>query len=126
MFACDSFIHAVCGQNLTVNSGMISSPHYPSYYPNHVHCEWSVTVSLGHFIRLRFLFFDLEDHPSCQNDHVTVYDVSSKSMIGRYCGKRYPVFVESTGHELRVLFSSNAQIRGAGFKAHYTSKKSKQ
>ena len=41
--------------------GEITSPDYPSDYPNDADCEWHITVDPGFVIRLTFLEFDVED-----------------------------------------------------------------
>ncbi|KAM9471236.1 ovochymase-2 [Clarias gariepinus] len=58
-------------------------------------CSWSISVPDGKIILLEILKFDLEDHPLCQSDHLTVF-----------AGKDLPIGeedVESHGLFFRVL-----------------------
>lgn len=36
-------------------------------------CSWSISVPGSKRILLEFLKFDLENHPLCQSDHLTVF-----------------------------------------------------
>jgi len=63
------------------------------------------------------MFFELEDHPSCSQDYVSVYDREKR--IGLYCGRRYPEIVESTGNQMIVRFESNGKVERMGFHARY-------
>ena len=114
-----------CARNLTGDSGVVSSPHYPSYYPSLLNCLWRITAKPGHVIRIQFMRFELEYHRECRADYVAIYDVSSESVIGRYCGRQYPEFVESTGPKLLISFKTDARNTATGFKATYTVVKSK-
>ena len=69
------------------------------------------------------MYFELEDHPACHRDYVSVHD--GKKMIGKYCGRRYPEFVESTGNTMIVSFKSNNEVERSGFKARYEAVPSK-
>ena len=108
-------------------SGMILSPHHPGYYPPLTRCQWIINVPRGNIIKLRFLEFQLEDHPSCFNDFLDIYSGSKfRKFIGRYCGERFPAFVESSSNVMVITFKSNDNIAGLGFKLHYTSEKGKE
>ena len=117
-----------CNRNFTNSSGYIFSPHYPSYYPPLSRCRWTISVPQGNVIKLRFLEFQLEEHPSCLNDFVEIYSGQAKARrkIGRYCGQRYPDFLESLSNVLEITFVSNANITRSGLKLHYTSWKGKR
>ena len=51
---------------------------------------------------------------------MSVHD--GKKMIGKYCGRRYPEFVESTDNTMIVSFESNSEVEKLGFKARYEAK----
>ena len=114
-----------CREHLTSKSGSITSPYYPGYYANNSWCEWLMTASVGHVIRLEFLYFRLENESSCFNDYVEVFDGSSTSSVslGKYCGQNYPAILESSSKDLLVVFKSNHRIVRTGFKAHYYARK---
>ena len=81
----------------------------------------------GTTIKLRFLEFQLEDHPSCDNDFIEVYSGQAKARtkIGRYCGQRFPAFIESSSNVMEITFVSNDKGTRSGLKLHYTSRKGK-
>ena len=105
-------------------SGIILSPHHPGYYPPLTRCRWTINVPHGNTIKLRFLEFQLEDHPSCFRDSLEIYSgLNSRKFLGRYCGERFPAFVESSSNIMVITFETNDKITGLGFKLHYTSEK---
>ena len=113
--------------NFTASSGFIFSPHYPSYYPPLSRCHWTINVPPGNNIKLRFLEFQLEDHPSCFNDFIEVHSGEGKTrnFLGRYCGQRFPAFLESSSNLMVITFVSNEKVTRSGLKLHYTSEKGK-
>ena len=55
-----------CGANkplIVINSsrGEITSPDYPSAYPNNADCQWHINVDDGFVVQLNFVEFDIED-----------------------------------------------------------------
>lgn len=50
---------SVCGGDLTIDSGEIKSPGFPSHYPNDINCEWKIIVANGSGIKLTFLEFEV-------------------------------------------------------------------
>ena len=46
--------------------------------------------------------------------------------MGRYCGERFPAFVESSSNVMVITFESNDNIAGLGFKLVYASEKGKK
>ena len=108
-------------------SGIILSPHHPGYYPPLMRCHWTINVPRGNTIKLRFLEFQLEDHPSCSKDSLEIYsELKSTKLLGKYCGERFPAFVESSSNVMVITFESNDKITGLGFKLHYTSEKGEE
>ena len=76
-------------------------------------------------IRLEFKYFQLEDHPTCQNDYVEVQDglTLSSRLLGRFCGNVFPTIIESTTNKMLVRFKTNDKTVRTGFKALYFSQK---
>ncbi|CAH3185718.1 unnamed protein product, partial [Porites evermanni] len=113
--------------SFTTMSGIILSPHHPGYYPPLTRCRWTINVPRGNTIKLRFLEFQLEDHPSCFKDSLEIYSgLKSRTFLGRYCGERFPAFVESSSNVMVITFKSNDKITGLGFKLRYTSEKGEE
>ncbi|XP_015770385.1 PREDICTED: uncharacterized protein LOC107348826 [Acropora digitifera] len=87
--------------------------YYYYYYPNHYGCcNWTISAPYGNFIKLRFIAFQLEEHPSCSGDYIEVYDgyYGEFKLLGRYCGQRYPSFLKSSSNILKILFSDKSRI----------------
>lgn len=117
---------SACDGNFTNSSGLMFSPRYPGYYPPLIRCRWLIKVSSERTIKLRFLEFQLEDHPSCYNDYIEVYDGgTSRTLLGRYCGQRFPEFLQSSSNIMEIIFVSDEKITRAGLKLYYTSEKGK-
>lgn len=121
------FFSSECNINFTNSSGFILSPHYPGYYPPETRCHWTINVPPGNIIKLRFLEFHLEDHPSCYNDFIEVYSgqANARRKIGRYCGQRFPAFLLSSSNFMEIMFVSDDKVTSSGMKLYYTSEKSR-
>ncbi|OCT92187.1 hypothetical protein XELAEV_18015242mg, partial [Xenopus laevis] len=50
-----------CGGTLRGQSGIITSPHFPSEYYNNADCTWTILAEVGDTIALIFTDFQLED-----------------------------------------------------------------
>ena len=56
-----------CGENKpqtffgVASSGELTSPNYPSVYPDDADCQWHINVDFGYVVKLTLLEFDLED-----------------------------------------------------------------
>nr|XP_054494656.1 CUB domain-containing protein 2 [Agelaius phoeniceus] len=113
-----------CGGQLTGLSGEITSPRYPESYPNDAECRWSIGgASGGGPLTLVFADFQMEGGQSCGFDYVALFDgpTIAAPSLGRYCGSaRPPRTVSSTPH-LLIIFKSDFNIGGRGFKAHFYS-----
>ncbi|XP_078372311.1 uncharacterized protein LOC144655983 isoform X2 [Oculina patagonica] len=113
-----------CDRNFTDPSGLIFSPRHPGYYPPLTRCLWMIKVPPENTVKLRFLEFQLEDHPSCFNDYIEVYNSGkTKTFVGRYCGERFPEFIQSSSNVMEINFVSNEKVSRAGLKLHYTAEK---
>eukprot|EP00073_Rattus_norvegicus_P047115 XP_017449270.1 PREDICTED: CUB domain-containing protein 2 [Rattus norvegicus] len=111
----------VCGGVLTGLSGILSSPEYPNNYPNNVECHWLIRASGPATVKLVFVDFQVEGSEECMYDHVTVLGAPGPAHGHHYCGSTRPPTLVSLGHELQVVFKSDFNIGGRGFKAHYFS-----
>ncbi|KAK1165222.1 CUB domain-containing protein 2 [Acipenser oxyrinchus oxyrinchus] len=113
----------VCGGVLTGLSGIISSPDYPDNYPNNAECYWTVRVSDHTVVSLVFLDFQLENNEECNFDYVATFDGSAMTdkHLGNYCGGNKPPDIISSTNQLLVVFKSDFNIGGRGFKAYYFS-----
>uniref|UniRef100_A0A8C3F7U3 CUB domain containing protein 2 n=1 Tax=Chrysemys picta bellii TaxID=8478 RepID=A0A8C3F7U3_CHRPI len=113
----------VCGGVLTGLSGMITSPDYPENYPNNAECRWIIRAVPNSIIKLVFTDFQMENNEGCNFDYVAVYDgpTMGDMHLSHYCGNMKPPDIVSSTHELLVVFKSDFNIGGRGFKAYFFS-----
>ncbi|KAF3858008.1 hypothetical protein F7725_011209 [Dissostichus mawsoni] len=118
----------VCGGVLTGLSGVISSPGYPLEYSNNADCSWAIHVSNTSVVTLVFLDFQLENNEGCNFDFVALFDgpTVTHHHLGKYCGADRPPIIVTTSNHLLVLFKSDFNIGGRGFKAYYYSDECQQ
>ncbi|NXX00933.1 CDCP2 protein, partial [Larus smithsonianus] len=113
-----------CGGQLTGLSGEITSPRYPESYPNDAECRWSIGgTGSGGPLTLVFADFQVEGGEGCGFDYVALFDgpTAAAPRLGRYCGSARPPRTVSSTPYLLVLFKSDFNIGGRGFKAHFYS-----
>ncbi|XP_032700051.1 CUB domain-containing protein 2 [Lontra canadensis] len=111
----------VCGGVLTGLSGVLTSPEYPDNYPNNVECHWVIRASGPATVKLVFMDFQVEGNEECTYDYVAVLGGPGPAHGHHYCGSMRPPTLVSLGHELQVIFKSDFNIGGRGFKAYYFS-----
>uniref|UniRef100_A0A8B9ENC1 CUB domain containing protein 2 n=1 Tax=Anser cygnoides TaxID=8845 RepID=A0A8B9ENC1_ANSCY len=106
-----------CGGQLMGLSGEITSPRYPESYPNDAECRWSIGAAGGP-ITLVFADFQMEGGQGCGFDYVALFDgpTATAPRLGRYCGSTRPPRTVSSSRHLLVLFKSDFNIVGRGFK----------
>lgn len=125
LFSSLSLWSDMCGGVLTGLSGIISSPGYPEEYSNNADCSWTVHVSNRSMVSLVFLDFQLENNEGCNFDYVALFDgpTTKHRHLGNYCGSGKPPDTITTSNQLLVVFKSDFNIGGRGFKAYYYSGK---
>jgi len=70
------FYTLACGGILKQPSGIIQSPKNPEQYLKNQMCKWIISVNESSQIQLNWLSFSLDNHLTCNNDYVEVYDNS--------------------------------------------------
>uniref|UniRef100_A0AAQ4PKQ5 CUB domain-containing protein n=1 Tax=Gasterosteus aculeatus aculeatus TaxID=481459 RepID=A0AAQ4PKQ5_GASAC len=115
----------MCGGVLTGLSGVISSPGYPHEYSNNADCSWAIRVSNNSVVTLVFLDFQLENNEGCHFDFVALFDgpTVTHRHLGKYCGAERPPNTVTSSNHLLVMFKSDFNIGGRGFKAYYYSER---
>ncbi|XP_057713569.1 CUB domain-containing protein 2 isoform X1 [Corythoichthys intestinalis] len=113
----------MCGGVLTGLSGVISSPGYPAEYSNDADCTWLIRVSNSSAVTLLFLDFQMENNEGCHFDYVALFDgpTVTHHHLGTYCGTDKPPTTVTTANQLLLVFKSDFNIGGRGFKAYYYS-----
>ena len=108
-----------CGPRFrTEFSGRITSPGYPSNYPNNMDCEYILTYpEQGMNVRLVSNSFEMESSSGCGNDYLAIYDGRDyrDRLIGRYCNSFPAGGVITTGTSMMVRFRSNWRVSKKGF-----------
>lgn len=61
---CRLFCAAICGGEISKDSGQIQSPNYPDDYRPSKECVWRITVSEGYNVGLSFQAFEVT-HSLC-------------------------------------------------------------
>ncbi|XP_020628103.1 tolloid-like protein 1 [Orbicella faveolata] len=112
---------AECGRTLQDRSGTFTSPGFPRSQKYKL-CEWRISMTPGERISLNFTIFGLRRGSNkCKDEYVEIRDGHFKSspLIGKYCGKRTPPAIWSTGSRLWIKYSSGDVVGRLGFKASY-------
>ncbi|TSQ92663.1 Ovochymase-2 [Bagarius yarrelli] len=89
-----------------------------NYSNNDREHSWSISVPGSKRILLEFFRFDLENHPWCQSDHLTVF-AGEGLPIGRFCGSRSPAPLLIHSNTATLQFMSDFSISGLGFSVHF-------
>ena len=101
--------------------GTYYSPYFPYQYVNNRTCGTLIMndFSVGNdtLLQLQVHKFSLEDSKNCSHDSVTIYDGDNETfpLIGRYCGNKFPIFMQSTGANLFAVFESDFNKTSTGF-----------
>lgn len=111
-----------CKYEITTPNGQIFSPNYPEMYPAKKDCIWHFSTTPGHRIRLSFLFFEMEPHPECAYDHISIFDGDSpdNATLGRFCGSKSPHPISANTNEMYMVFKSDASVQRKGFVASHS------
>ncbi|XP_065114614.1 cubilin [Paramisgurnus dabryanus] len=115
---------SACGGVIGLNDGdppgYITSPNYPSNYPQNIDCVWIVHVPNGEAVQLDFEDdFYIEPHTGCLYDYIEIRNgpTSDADLIGRLCGNTRPSTQHSTGTTMYIRFRTDTSIAHIGFKA---------
>uniref|UniRef100_A0A1I7X9P4 CUB domain protein n=1 Tax=Heterorhabditis bacteriophora TaxID=37862 RepID=A0A1I7X9P4_HETBA len=86
-----------CGTVFRLSHGVISSPHYPEFYPNNnSKCEYlidPVNANQNTVIILKLIDFDLSEikydysRSPCTGDNIEIKDVTNNRVVVVYCGE---------------------------------------
>uniref|UniRef100_A0A672RJ07 CUB domain-containing protein n=1 Tax=Sinocyclocheilus grahami TaxID=75366 RepID=A0A672RJ07_SINGR len=90
--------------------GYITSPNYPSNYPQNINCVWIITVPNGEAVQLDFEGnFYIEAHTGCMYDYIKVRDgpTSDAALMGRLCGNTHPSTQHSSGTTMYIRFRTD-------------------
>ncbi|CAG5131222.1 unnamed protein product, partial [Candidula unifasciata] len=110
--------YQVSRYDLTVASGDVTSPQYPTGSSSNVYVTWTITVAAGNLVTLNFADYGLGE---CGKDYIEVFDGkhSGCNLIARFCDSQQPKTVTSTERSMHIIYSSLGNTAEKGFKASY-------
>ncbi|XP_062860601.1 ST14 transmembrane serine protease matriptase a [Trichomycterus rosablanca] len=104
-----------CGGTLTGLTGTFTSPHFPSYYPANIRCEWTIQVPSNMHVKVLFSKFMMSvgDPKTCPKDYVQVNNE-------KLCGTLPSSTIRAgTSNQMTVVFHSDASYVDRGFNATF-------
>nr|XP_006823537.1 PREDICTED: cubilin-like [Saccoglossus kowalevskii] len=109
-----------CDASFTVGNQFIQSTNYPLSYPPNQDCVYTVSNTQG-CISLQFLDFNLEAHPTCDNDYLMIQDLGDSALDRKLCGGNLPqIWTSTSGNDVAITFHSNDNIQDKGFYIYET------
>ena len=107
---------------MIATKGIIKSYIDPSTqeYSEETNCRW-LFKQQGGIVMINFKSFDIERSANCSKDYVMIQDgvQATSPVLGKFCGNEIPAGVNSTGHDLMVIFVSDGKNNGKGFEFEY-------
>ena len=109
-----AFVHAACDDVFTEETGVITSPNYPTSYPANSDCTFYVSVPAASRIRVEFNVFALE------NNHDNLYygvgrNNAVASALGTLSGTFIPDPIEFEDGVVWFRFISDQSVEYNGF-----------
>ena len=102
---------AVCGDYSSL-MGTLTSPFYPTAYPDDTECIYTISQAVGTFINMTIIMFDIsvidsfgrEEYFCNLIDFLEIRDGPSQNspLIGRFCGTNIPSYIVSTQNLLWI------------------------
>ncbi|XP_070071373.1 cubilin homolog [Drosophila takahashii] len=116
-------VPASCGGHIVASNGMITTPGFHNLqdssnvanYSTNVECVWTVQVTNGYGIGLRFDQFNLTDSTNCSLSSVELTKLEaegSERLLESACGEDSPMIRIVHGQQLRVRFKAQAGTWG--------------
>lgn len=128
LFPTESNVEKSCNIKIPGNSGYISSPGYPRFYPKVSNCSWSIESSRKQEMKLTILDLDMRRGIQSRGkticpDSLTILEDGHK--VKYSCGPandktRIPIL--TTGGEIQITFRSNEFLPSRGFLLYYKCK----
>ncbi|XP_066116251.1 complement C1s subcomponent [Saccopteryx bilineata] len=117
-----------CGVNcsgdvFTELIGEITSPNYPSTYPENSRCEYQIQLEAGFqvVVTIRREDFDVEPADSEGNCADSLVFVARDQQFGPYCGNGFPgpLNIETKSNILDIIFQTDLTGQQKGWKLRY-------
>ncbi|XP_029168402.1 cubilin-like [Nylanderia fulva] len=117
----------LCGGEFHEETGILTSPFYPSVYHGSKTCIYEIIQPTNKGIVLTIEDLDIEgrDPPNCYYDYVEIYDGDNENAtkLATLCGEEdhipnTPYY--STHNYMYIKFTTDNSVEGRGFKVNYT------
>jgi len=108
--------HCICYDN----TGELTSPNFPSNYPNHEDTSDTIEVAPGHTIKIQFTHFNLEYNWRCYWDYLIITDGDGSQLLSKTCGRSLPEDITSNTNKVIVTFHSDYSVTRPGYKLSWT------
>ncbi|XP_063296894.1 hatching enzyme 1.2-like [Pelobates fuscus] len=112
------------GNTLFKDNGSVTSPSYPSLYPENEDAIHTIIAPSGKKVSLKFTVFKIEYCKftcSCVCDYLKISDGASLNgaLLGRFCGFAAPSAMVSTQNVVVIHFHSDGLKSAGGFHLQY-------
>eukprot|EP00795_Rhopilema_esculentum_P008757 gene8757-14783_t len=111
-----------CEQTFNAVTGNITSPMYPSTYPNNAKCTYKISAMEGNLIQLSFKKFSLPGYGD--KDRLKIYEGTDESGMltdSRTWAINYPYISKS--NNLFMVFQTDSTGTSTGFEIEYAARK---
>ncbi|KAM7358205.1 cubilin 2 [Cochliomyia hominivorax] len=105
-----------CGGSIQSARGSLTSPYYPSTYPQNIECVWMLQGTKGTYMELQFDQIDIAKSEHCNEDYLEIRTWSEGKVLGVYCGSVMPENSVLSYERFWLKFHSAAGSTGKGFK----------
>ena len=112
----------------------MSSPNFPGYYSNNLHTIQTIQAKEGLILSLEFTAFDVEFHPACSFDHLTITDGDGTVLMERGCSSNtdsnlviggqslnssLPATIKSRSNIVNLIFVTNGDGSKTGWNVRW-------
>ena len=96
--------------------GVVTSPNYPTNYPNNLRQTNTIEVEEGLIVEMQFTAFDVESHSTCRYDYLTIKNGDGTTLMEKTCGSSLPAAVTSTSNIVEIYFHTDHIVSRSGWR----------
>nr|XP_026696718.1 uncharacterized protein LOC100184305 isoform X2 [Ciona intestinalis] len=114
---------AMCNVTVQNSTGVLTSPGYPSLYPENIVCMTRIITPQDTTVHFSFEQFILEDSADCTSDSLTINTNQGsgiRSVGKKYCGNKNPGQIVATSNDVTITFISDGSFPKLGFIAKWS------
>lgn len=126
-------LKSVCGGYVSSPRGYLTSPGYPSHYPNNTQCNWVLRMRPATMMQFQFTDLDIAGGDTeCSQDSIVLRNgerrtsplfllnpSQTEGQNGHLCGAQIPAVTNTSSNTLSVSFTSDGARSARGFKLKY-------